>query len=925
MTAFAAKNDAVTLADGWYAFKAHNTSRYAQFNGERIIKATVENPSITSGIVFYVTKGDGNKYTIQTPDGKFVTYKGTGNGDQVAVVAVSEANDNNKWWTIREGNSENLRTIVPSTNVGDGVSGWNFAVNYNGANGALGFWGCNDGGSQWIISKAPFVTVGKAKIKCANIVMSYDGENIVKADDENSIFTISKNETGDKFAIQTKDGKFLVNNNGVAVVDADAATAENKWWTIVMNIGNGAEGTVDILPTSDNITSTTNAFNWAKTIDGKGANSGLAYWSAGDDNSNCAIEWTETVECIYNLVYDGAIKGTETHQVVLGDFFPAATNELPFGVAATKFFSATAASDVNAEGKIVKDVTLVNTLPFEPAKSVDNIANWYYMNVRDDGPTYAYYDSSISYIKAHEKSVPAEKKDAYSWAFVGNAWDGFSIVNKVAGTTMVLSSPATPTGAQNADQLPRMVTANGATGNTTWMIVKPTHGNVIAKNGFYIQHPTATGYAINRQSYSGANTLCYWTGRDTGSTFQVVLRDDTEELLEAIADAEVLVESVTGDGVGYATSESVSAIYAAIEVANKAVEDKTGFVAAMAGIQSAIANIKIIQPDAEKFYTIKNKYTGNYMNVSDVAGATVYGGAPALNEMFVFEPVKDNDGVFYLYNVKRGQYLSSGPSHGSGQVAFAVSESKYAKPVTIKNLGVANQVSITPNGGATLHNDTNYSTVVGWNKGADSKSAWLIEEVSNPSEFVHTLTVTEAGYATLCLACNVVIPDGVEAYAATEFDEDGNLELEQITGVLPAYEAVIVKAAADSYTFAYTASQSEVKTNLFEGTTVNTNITEAAYVLGNANGIGMYKAEMNQNDGNAWRNNAFKAYLPASVVPTAAQGAANFSFRFPDTTGVEDVVVENEVKTIFDITGRKVEAITAPGIYIVNGKKVLVK
>ena len=71
-----------------------------------------------------------------------------------------------------------------------------------------------------------------------------------------------------------------------------------------------------------------------------------------------------------------------------------------------------------------------------------------------------------------------------------------------------------------------------------------------------------------------------------------------------------------------------------------------------------------------------------------------------------------------------------------------------------------------------------------------------------------------------------------------------------------------------------------------------------------------------------WLNNANKAYLPASV----ANGAASYSFRFGEgTTGVENVVVENELKAIFDLTGRRVEAITAPGIYIVNGKKVLVK
>jgi hypothetical protein len=45
-----------------------------------------------------------------------------------------------------------------------------------------------------------------------------------------------------------------------------------------------------------------------------------------------------------------------------------------------------------------------------------------------------------------------------------------------------------------------------------------------------------------------------------------------------------------------------------------------------------------------------------------------------------------------------------------------------------------------------------------------------------------------------------------------------------------------------------------------------------------------------------------------------------------EATGVEEVKTENgEVKAVYDLTGRKLETITAPGVYIVNGKKVLVK
>ena len=197
-----------------------------------------------------------------------------------------------------------------------------------------------------------------------------------------------------------------------------------------------------------------------------------------------------------------------------------------------------------------------------------------------------------------------------------------------------------------------------------------------------------------------------------------------------------------------------------------------------------------------------------------------------------------------------------------------------------------------------------------------------------PVSISNTINVTEAGFATLYLAYPVVIPADVKAYTVTGVGA-GYVTLTQVTGVLPANTGVIVEAGKGSYDFVYSADEATAVTdNKLLGSAVNTYVNGNAYVLGNKDGIGLYKAVLNKNEaGEAgtthFKNNANKAYLPASV----ASGAASYSFRFGEgTTGISEVKGENgNVKAIYDLTGRKVETISAPGIYIINGVKTLVK
>ena len=72
---------------------------------------------------------------------------------------------------------------------------------------------------------------------------------------------------------------------------------------------------------------------------------------------------------------------------------------------------------------------------------------------------------------------------------------------------------------------------------------------------------------------------------------------------------------------------------------------------------------------------------------------------------------------------------------------------------------------------------------------------------------------------------------------------------------------------------------------------------------------------------------AYRWYI--TITPAAGQSTSTFSFgRFDNegTTGVEEVRTEDaNVKGIYDLQGRKIDEITKPGLYIVDGVKVLVK
>ena len=210
-----------------------------------------------------------------------------------------------------------------------------------------------------------------------------------------------------------------------------------------------------------------------------------------------------------------------------------------------------------------------------------------------------------------------------------------------------------------------------------------------------------------------------------------------------------------------------------------------------------------------------------------------------------------------------------------------------------------------------------------------------------------TVTISAAGYSTLYYGTkNLTVPAGMEAYTVKVTTKVERSTTYNADDVIPAGTGVVLKAAEGTYEFTVAAEAEEVDDeNMLRGSDVKAMTTGGTYYYAltldkNKQNPGFYWMVEN---GDAYEAGAHKAYLALdnTFAELAGSGSAKGFLALPDdddTDGIGQIengelTIENSV--VYDLSGRKLNEVSGrhgslplqlpKGIYIVNGKKVVVK
>ncbi len=247
--------------------------------------------------------------------------------------------------------------------------------------------------------------------------------------------------------------------------------------------------------------------------------------------------------------------------------------------------------------------------------------------------------------------------------------------------------------------------------------------------------------------------------------------------------------------------------------------------------------------------------------------------------------------------------------------------------------------------------DTDYAGVrLGWSTG--SYDGFQLYEVTTKETIEWEMT--DAGWGTLILPFDAAVPDGLTAYSGEvielgEEDSDGNTALtigDASTSII-ANTPYLVRGTEGTYTFSGTSEEATngLTAGYLTGTLVDMDYTvlsavsstvyllqkhteeDSDYQEGEGLGVAFYPVTEDSapNEDTGSEGASLTAYHCYLTLSDAAPAKLSIGFIGGEETGI--VAVEGDViadDAIYDLSGRRVSK-AVKGVYIMNGKKVLVK
>lgn len=306
-----------------------------------------------------------------------------------------------------------------------------------------------------------------------------------------------------------------------------------------------------------------------------------------------------------------------------------------------------------------------------------------------------------------------------------------------------------------------------------------------------------------------------------------------------------------------------------------------------------------------------------------------------ISEIWQFENIEGKEGQYYIKNVNTGFTLGQATNGGehlrllaeganlqyAGNYSIYTSNTNHTEKALYDNKITADQKYLN-----TYYNPgNNPGRGIGLWSGAtnDGGNVIYLKEVTEIP-----VSISAAGYSTLNLPFAVTIPttteNPIKAYTVTSVNDDKELVMEELTGVIPANTAVILQAGEGTYNFTIAPAAAPVEGNLLTGTTLERHGMEAGSYYGLANktqGVAFYVANSTEVPAN-------KAILKKDDVKNSSVQGANALTFFGETTGIGGVQTKttaDDDNTYYDLNGRRV-MYPSHGIYVKgNGQKVFIK